>query len=36
MWEDEKNKNGGKFSIIIPKHLSNKYWEDIVLALIGE
>ena len=36
MWEDEHNLKGGKFSMIIPKQLSNKYWEDLVLTFIGE
>lgn len=36
MWEDEHNSAGGKFSLVIPKNFSNKYWEDLVLSFIGE
>ena len=36
MWEDEQCKNGGRFVIRVPKSHSNKYWEDIVLSMIGE
>lgn len=36
MWEDEKNKAGGRWTIKVPKSHSNKYWEDLVLSLIGE
>ena len=36
MWEDEQCKDGGRFVLRIPKSHSNKYWEDIVLSMIGE
>lgn len=36
MWEDESCKDGGRWVIRIPKSHSNKYWEDIQLAMIGE
>ena len=36
MWEDEANKNGGRWSIRIAKGYANKLWEDLVLAFIGE
>ena len=36
MWEDEKCKDGGKWGMRIPKTHSNKYWEDLILALIGD
>lgn len=36
MWEDEQCKDGGRFVLRIPKTHSNKYWEDAVLAMIGE
>ena len=37
MWEDEKCKNGGKWGIrYVPKTHTNKYWEDLALALIGD
>ena len=36
MWEDENCKNGGRYLLRIPKSYSNKYWEDLVLAFIGE
>jgi len=37
MWEDEENKQGGKFIVRIPrgKRTSSRFWEDILLALIG-
>jgi len=36
MWEDEENKNGGKFVVTIPrKKSSSKYWEDTLLAIVG-
>jgi translation initiation factor 4E len=36
MWEDEQCKDGGRWSLRVPKTHTNKYWEDITLALIGE
>mmetsp|Transcript_8565 Transcript_8565/g.17791 ORF Transcript_8565/g.17791 Transcript_8565/m.17791 type:complete len:243 (-) Transcript_8565:68-796(-) len=34
-WEDEKNAKGGKWIIRLPKGLASRYWEEVVLALIG-
>jgi translation initiation factor 4E len=36
MWEDEHCKDGGRWSLRVPKSHTNKYWEDILLAMIGE
>lgn len=35
-WEDIANKNGGKWMVRIKKGLSSLYWEELVLAIIGE
>lgn len=36
MWEDEANKNGGKWMVRLKKGLASRYWEELVLAMIGE
>ena len=36
MWEDEANKDGGRWQFKINKGYANKLWEDLILALIGE
>lgn len=36
MWEDENCKQGGRWTLRVPKTHTNKYWEDLVLAMIGE
>ena len=36
MWEDENCKNGGRWTFKVPKSHTNKYWEDLVIAMIGE
>lgn len=36
MWEDENCADGGCWSIRVPKTHTNKYWEDLLLAMIGE
>ena len=36
MWEDEANKAGGRFILKVKKQYGNKFWEDLILAFIGE
>ena len=35
IWEDEANKDGGRWHIWLPKGHTNKLWEDLLLYLIG-
>mmetsp|Transcript_34785 Transcript_34785/g.33912 ORF Transcript_34785/g.33912 Transcript_34785/m.33912 type:complete len:96 (-) Transcript_34785:211-498(-) len=35
-WEDENCKEGGRWIMRIPKSHSNLFWENLVLAMIGE
>ena len=34
-WEDASNAKGGKWIVRLPKGLSSRYWEEMMLALIG-
>ena len=36
LWEDPACKEGGRFSLRMPKTHTAKYWEDLLLAMIGE
>lgn len=36
IWEDEENRKGGKFVVRLRKGVADRYWEDLLLALIGE
>ena len=36
MWEDEANKNGGRWVLKLKEGYANRFWEETVLALIGE
>ncbi len=36
IWEDPQNKAGGKWTIRLKKGIASRYWEDILLAMIGE
>ena len=36
LWEDEMNKNGGRFYIRVRKDKSDKLWQDLCLAYISE
>jgi len=36
LWEDESNRNGGRFYIRVSKQQGDKLWEDLVLGYIGE
>jgi len=35
-WEDPANNNGGKWMVRLKKGLASRYWEELVLAIIGE
>lgn len=34
-WEDSNNAKGGKWIVRLPKGLASRYWEEVILALIG-
>ncbi|KAI1621989.1 translation initiation factor eIF-4E [Exophiala viscosa] len=36
VWEDEANKKGGKWIVRLKKGVSDRYWEDLLLAIIGD
>jgi len=36
VWEDPLNLSGGKWIIRLKKGVSDRLWEDIVLAILGE
>ena len=36
VWEDPQLVNGARFTIKSPKSHCSKYWEDLLLAMIGE
>jgi translation initiation factor 4E len=35
-WEDSQNERGGKWMVRLKKGLTSRYWEELVLAIIGE
>lgn len=36
VWEDEENKKGGKWIVRLKKGVSDRYWEELVLAIVGD
>lgn len=36
IWEDDVNKKGGKWVVRLKKGVADRYWEDLLLALIGD
>lgn len=36
MWEDEANKEGGKWIVRLKKGLAARCWENLLLAILGE
>ncbi|KAL1956840.1 hypothetical protein VTO42DRAFT_6790 [Malbranchea cinnamomea] len=36
VWEDEANKKGGKWVVRLKKGVADRYWEDLLLAMIGD
>lgn len=36
VWEDEENRRGGKWTMRVKKGVADRYWESLLLALIGD
>jgi translation initiation factor 4E len=36
VWEDEENKRGGKWIMRLKKGVADRYWEELLMALIGD
>jgi translation initiation factor 4E len=36
IWEDDENKRGGKWIVRLKKGVADRYWEDLLLAVIGD
>jgi translation initiation factor 4E len=36
VWEDEANKKGGKWIIRLKKGVADRYWEDLLMAMVGD
>jgi translation initiation factor 4E len=36
VWEDEANKKGGKWILRLKKGVVDRYWEDLLLAMVGD
>ena len=36
VWEDEANKKGGKWIVRLKKGVADRYWEDLLLAMVGD
>ncbi|KAL4788535.1 translation initiation factor eIF 4e-like domain-containing protein [Aspergillus varians] len=36
VWEDEANKKGGKWVVRLKKGVADRYWEDLLLAMVGD
>ena len=36
VWEDEANKKGGKWILRVKKGVADRYWEDLLLAIVGD
>ena len=36
VWEDDENKRGGKWIMRLKKGVADRYWEDLLLALVGD
>ena len=36
VWEDEENKKGGKWIVRLKKGVADRYWEDLLLAIVGD
>ncbi len=36
VWEDDANKKGGKWIVRLKKGVADRYWEDLLLAIVGD
>lgn len=36
VWEDQENKRGGKWILRLRKGVADRYWEDLLLAIVGD
>ncbi|KIW13577.1 hypothetical protein PV08_08766 [Exophiala spinifera] len=36
VWEDEANKRGGKWIVRLKKGVADRYWEELLLAIVGD
>ncbi|KAF1830195.1 IF4E-domain-containing protein [Decorospora gaudefroyi] len=36
VWEDDENKRGGKWIMRLKKGVADRYWEDLLMALVGD
>lgn len=36
VWEDEENKKGGKWIMRLKKGVADRYWEDLLFAILGD
>ncbi|TVY84718.1 Eukaryotic translation initiation factor 4E type 2 [Lachnellula suecica] len=36
VWEDDENKKGGKWIVRLKKGVADRYWEDLVYAIVGD
>lgn len=36
IWEDDVNRKGGKWIVRMKKGLADRYWEDLLLSLVGD
>lgn len=35
VWEDDENKRGGKWIMRLKKGVADRYWEELLMAMIG-
>ena len=36
VWEDEENKKGGKWIVRLKKGVADRYWEELLFAIVGD
>jgi translation initiation factor 4E len=36
VWEDKENRKGGKWIVRLKKGVADRYWEDLLMAIVGD
>ena len=36
LWEEKANRDGGRWTVRVRRHHTDRYWENAIMAMIGE
>ena len=36
LWEEKANRDGGRWTVRVRRHHTDRYWENAIMAMVGE